>query len=109
MSLSDSRVRAQARVASRVAAPIGQHRERKIVGEMLVDPFVQRAEFVLGRLHRQSLAELRLSARTHRGHHRQARNGVRHRGTVIGADQVQTQVDSRRETGRGDDRAVFDE
>src|ERR1700746_363821 len=43
---------------------IGQHRERKIVGEMLIDPFVQRAEFILGRLHGQSLAELRLPART---------------------------------------------
>jgi len=42
---------------------IGQHTERKLVGQMLVDPFVQRAEFVLGRLHRQCLAELRLPAR----------------------------------------------
>jgi hypothetical protein len=27
---------------------IGQRRQRKIVGEMSVDPLVQRAEFVLG-------------------------------------------------------------
>jgi len=87
----------------------GEPGERKIVGEMPVDPVVQRAKFIFGRLQGKRLAELRLPART-----LEEDNEVTRHGQCQGATQVlfhdrQGQIDAGRHSGGGPDRTIAHE
>ena len=59
------------------AGAFGQHRQRNVVGEVLADPVMQRAEAVVRGLQRQCGAELRLAAGAFQKHHEMTCDGQR--------------------------------
>jgi cyclohexyl-isocyanide hydratase len=79
---------------------IGQDRKRKIIGQMAVDPAVQRAEPVVGSLQGQGGAELCLPARTLEENDEVAGNGERHGTAEVLFHQRQRQIDPGRHSGR---------
>jgi N-ethylmaleimide reductase len=76
---------------------------------MVVDPVVERAEFVVCALQRQGGAELRLSTGTFEEDNQIAGHGERHGTAEIFFHERQRQIDPGRHAGRGPDRTVAHE
>src|SRR5271154_6559356 len=73
---------------------------------MGVDPSVERAKLVVGRLQSQSGAELRLSPGTLEENDKVAGDGERHRTAEVLFHERQRQIDPRRHSSRSPDRTV---
>jgi hypothetical protein len=87
----------------------GQSRQRQFIAQMVVDPVMERAEFVLSGLKGQRSTELRVSAGTLAENNQVAGYGERHRTTEVLLYERQRQIDPGRHSGRGPDRTVAHE
>src|SRR5580658_2854847 len=74
-----------------------EHRKRNVVGQMPVDPLMERPEFVVCCLQRQGCAELRLSAWVLEKDDQVASDGERYGSTEVLFDKGQRQIDASRD------------
>jgi hypothetical protein len=91
------------------ADALGKRGHRQIGREVFGDPRMQFAEAVVGALHRQHRAELRLPARPLQEHDEFARGVECDRAPEVLLDERKREIDAGRHAGRRPQRAVADE